>query len=279
MKKVNVLVVRHLELMLFLVLWIIIASSCKKEREITLEEIQAEYSLIGNYHQMGLNFILENLKDNCQYNDVNCDINKLSKTVLISSAQFTIQKLGLSNDSEPSILKLEESINMDFVKSDLDASLIDLIANQIPLTGNQIIYLSKLDLIISNISSNIDLCINSIKNLEYQIYNNCSKEEIPLLFTATSIGANSIVYWYNNYDIWESNIALPELVEKKGTMQKEWFWSALNRMGKADIAGGLVGGCIGALAGGIGAIPGALSGACTASGNCGLVVLYEHLTQ
>jgi len=279
MKKMVDFKVRQLGLMLLLILSVLNLFSCKNAHEKTFEELQSEYALIGDYHEMGLNYILDDLKESCINKETKPGIDQMSKTIKASSVRFTVEILGLNQESEESILRLQESFKLNIAKSDLNESLLTLIDPQVSLSDKQVYYLSELDKLLSENIYDIYQCINAIRNLEYHIYNNCSPEEIPLLFIATSIGANSIAYWYNNFDIWESEIDMTEVSASKGTMHKEWFWGALSRMGKADIAGGLVGAGFGALAGGVGAIPGALAGACNSSGICGLVVIYEHLTE
>jgi len=170
-------------------------------------------------------------------------------------------------------------MDLSIMKSDDPQTIIDMMNGQRPLTTNEVHYLTKLDVILTNVSSGVGQCVNSIRNLEYEIFSSCSDEEINFLFTATAIGANSVEYWYNNYDIWAEELQMPELIDKKGINHKDWFWSSLTRMGRMDILGGITGAALGAIAGGVGAIPGALSGACIASGNCGLMCLYEHLIE
>lgn len=250
-----------------------------KKNQVPFEELTSYYTELGNNHQYGLNCILEDLKAATSESDERLNMEQLFKEVQETSIDFTIEKLGLDNSFENGLLKVQESIKISLTKSDNNQGIVEMMIGQIQLTDNEIRYLKRLDLILSSVSDGIDQCICNIRNLEYEIYSSCSSSEIEFLFTATAIGANSLEYWYNNYDIWAEELHMPELIDKKGIAHKEWFWSSLSRMGRMDIIGGITGAAVGAFAGGVGAIPGALAGACYASGNCGVLCLYEHLTK
>jgi hypothetical protein len=279
MKNVGTYYVSQLVATVVLGVWLVSLSSCNKVHDKSFEELRSTYSMIGDYHQLGLDYILEDLKKVCNNSGDKPNFNELSTAIKYSSARFTSKVLKLDSASEKNLIGLQESISVDFVKTDEDPDLVTSVLDKMTLTSKEILYLSRLNYILSNINYNLDQCVSNIGNLEYEIYNNCSTEEISCLFTATSIATNSVVYWYNNYELWYNELNISEILPMKGTMDKTWFWGALCRMGKADIVGGITGGCIGAIVGGIGAIPGALAGACNASGNCGIVCLYEHLTQ
>jgi len=279
MKKVEFSIVSQFKKATILCLTIFIFSSCTKTNQRSYEDLVRFYSELGKNHQAGLDCILEDLKKVYPNFEERPDLFQLSKTVRNTSVRFTIEKLGLDTMREDDLANLQEKMNLPVAKTDVTPSIIELTDEQIPFTINEIKYLTRLDGILADVSNGVDLCIQNIKKLEYEIYLSCSEEEINRLFVATSIGANSIEYWNNSYDIWADELSVIEMIEKKGIAHKEWFWASLNRMGRADIAGGLSGAFFGALAGGIGAIPGALTGACVASGNCGLVCLYEHLIE
>ena len=278
MEKTVRLRVKHLGIMLML--YLVQSFSCKKNiHEKPLSELQFEYSLIGDYHQSGLEFILEAVKETPISNEKEPWFDQVYKTISTSSVRFTIKTLGLKPESEKTLLELQESITPKFSKSALDGSLISLTNLEGTLTERQVQYLEEIDLLLSENYYDVNQYINGFKNLENQIYFSCSPKELPLLFIATSVGASSITYWYNNLETWENEIDMSEVSAYKGTMHKEWFWGALGRMGRADIAGGLVGAGFGALAGGVGAIPGGLAGACQSSAICGIVVIYEHVAE
>lgn len=279
MKKVEFFSVSRLKFVAILCLLTCFITTCTKPNQRSIEELTSCYAELGNNHQLGLNCILENLKVVNSTSVEELKLNQLYKEVQKSSVAFTIEKLGLDISAENDLLRIQEAMKSSLTKSSIDLSIIEMTNGQIPLTSNEIRYLSKLDVILASVSNGIDQCINNIRNLEYEIFSSCSSEEIDFLFTATSIGVNSVEYWYYNYEIWEEELQIPELIDKKGIAHKEWFWSSLSRMGRMDIVGGITGAALGAFAGGVGAIPGALSGACLASGNCGIMCLYEHLTE
>lgn len=277
MKKVEFFNVSRLKLVAILCLLSFLTTTCTKTNQRSFESLCTSYSELGQNHQLGLDCILEDLKSVIATSNEEVNQEQLFKEVGKTSMNFTIETLGLNTGTKNDLMKICEAMNFSQTKIDDNQSLVEMMNGQILLTNNEIFYLTKLDAILSSVSNGVSQCVTSIRNLEYEIYSSCSEEDINFLFTATSIGANSVEYWYNNYDIWAEELQLPELIEKKGITHKEWFWASLSRMGKMDIIGGLTGGALGALAGGVGAIPGALAGACVASGNCGIACLYEHL--
>jgi len=279
MKKVEFFMVSRLALVALSVICLSLIQSCSVEDEKSFEDLKTQYSLLGENHEIGLNLILEELKKVCKESYEKDNIDQLFETVEKTSVLFTINKLGLEPQTEKELYELQNMLDIHYSKADASQSILDMTNEQVSFTANEVLYLSKLDDILSTACYGIDQCISNISLLEHEIYSHCSYSEACRLFSATSIGANSVVYWYNNYDIWYNELELSAFDMEKGIQHREWFWSSLNRMGKADIAGGLVGGLFGALAGGVGAIPGALSGACIASGNCGLVCIYEHLIE
>lgn len=279
MEKVEFFIVSQLKTTAIICLVVLLMTSCTKTSQRSFDDLVSTYSELGDNHQLGLDCILEDLKSVYANVAEKPDPYQLSKTVKSTSARFTMEMLGLNAGIENELFKIQESINIPLAKTDVSPSILDLTNGQISFSANEIKYLARLDQILANVSSGVNQCVQNIKNLEHEIYLSCSEQEINLLFTATSIGASSIVYWYNNYDIWAQELPFLEMSDKKGIAHKEWFWASLNRMGRADIAGGLSGAFFGAFAAGIGAIPGALAGACTASGNCGLICLYEHLIE
>jgi hypothetical protein len=279
MKKVEFFNVSRLKLVAIIYLLLCFTTTCTKTNQRSFEELTSSYAELGKNHQLGLDCILEDLKviKSASVEELNLD--QLFKEVQKTSIGFTIEKLGLDISAENDLLSIQEAMISLLTKSDVDLSIIEMTSGQIPLTNNEIQYLTKLDDILASVSIGVNQCTNSIRNLEYEIYSSCSSEEIDFLFIATSIGASSVEYWYNNYDIWAEELQIPELIDQKGIAHKDWFWSSLSRMGRMDIIGGITGAACGALAGGVGAIPGALAGACVASGNCGIVCLYEHLVE
>ncbi len=251
-------------------------SSCKKSLNDSFEETIAKYAVVGTYHEEGLNYILDDLKEHHSKTYSKLNLPEMMGIIESSSADFTANSLDIQEESVWQIKELVKSINIENAKLIENPSIINMVEDEVLLTIKQTKYLSDLDGIISCVSLGIDQCVKSIERLELEICQNCQSNELPLLLCATSVGKSSIVYWYKNYYIWEDGLVQNET---KTAKDREWFWSALNRMGKADIAGGLLGGAFGALAGGVGAIPGAIAGACQSSGTCGVVVLYEHLAN
>jgi len=279
MKKVEFFNVSRLKLVILMSLVVFFMTACSKTNQGSLEELRSFYSELGSNHQIGLDCILEDLKGLNLNPNEKLDLDQLSTVVKKTSIRFTIERLGLDPEIENDLNSIQKAMDLSIMKSDDPQTIIDMMNGQRPLTTNEVHYLTKLDVILTNVSSGVGQCVNSIRNLEYEIFSSCSDEEINFLFTATAIGANSVEYWYNNYDIWAEELQMPELIDKKGINHKDWFWSSLTRMGRMDILGGITGAALGAIAGGVGAIPGALSGACIASGNCGLMCLYEHLIE
>lgn len=279
MKKVEFFNVSQLKLVGLMSLVVFFITACAKTNQESLEELTSFYSELGRNHQLGLDCILEDLKSLTVNPNEKLDLDQLSRVVEKTSIRFTVEKLGLDPGIENDLNNIQEAIDFSMRKSDVDQTIIDLMNGQRQLTNKEFYYLSRLDGILSDVNYGVDQCLSRIKNLEYEIFSSCSSEEVNFLFSGTAIGANSLEYWYDNYDIWVEELQIPELIDKKGIAHKDWFWSSLRRMGRADIAGGLTGGALGAIAGGVGAVPGALAGACMASGNCGIVCLYEHLIE
>jgi hypothetical protein len=254
-------------------------SSCTKKLNDPFDDTIAEFAIVGSSHMKGLDYILEDLKLNYASSPFNPSLSEMKMFIATSSANFTIATLKIKNESIWSIRNLVKSIEIPYEKSDDSPSIIDMVGLDVALTAKQYEYVVALDDLVASVSLGIDQCIGSIENLERSIYENCTANEMQLLLCATAIGKSSLLYWYENYYIWENDVISIEMDCTKTEDDRKWFWSALNRMGKADIAGGIVGGAFGALAGGVGAVPGAVAGACQASGTCGLVVIYERIFE
>lgn len=279
MKKVEFFCVSQLKLVAILCFFPFLVTSCTKTDRRSFEELTLHYAELGNNHQLGLEYILQDLKSITYGADAELMPEQLFKKVQKTSIDFTVERLGLDAGTETDLLRIHDALNISMTKSNINQGIIEMTNGQIPLTYNEIRYLTKLDLILSGVSAGIDQCMTSIRNLEYEIFSSCSSVEIDFLFTATAIGANSVEYWYNNFDIWTKELMTPEMIDRKGIAHSDWFWASLSRMGRMDIIGGITGAALGAIGGGVGAIPGALAGACYASGNCGVLCLYEHLTE
>jgi len=277
MKKFQFNKARVFGLMTMALISLIILTNCKKSMNDSFDDTIAKYSVLGTMHEDGLDSIFERLKENYSHKLTTFDFAEIRRTVEAVSVDFTVKSFKFDQESKWQVKEIAKSYSGGSTKYEDDPNLLEMINDDLFLTSAQTFYLTKLNEIISGISQGVDYCISAIEMLEQEIYTGCPSSDQSLLFSATSIAKGSVNYWYENYYIWESEFLLnnPELTKTKE--DRVWFWSALNRMGKADIAGGIWGGACGAAAGGVGAIPGALAGACTSSGLCGVVVLYDRL--
>jgi len=129
------------------------------------------------------------------------------------------------------------------------------------LTSDQQQLLLKINDIIDNESDpgNIITNLNLLLNIESQLL---PVEDRNVIYAAASIGIQSIDYWYNNINEWDTTFAeLQKAITSSETI-KGWFsWRSFAKSDVAGAIGGAIGGAlVGSAAAGVGAGPGALAG-------------------
>tara|TARA_B110001452_G_C15181996_1_gene410547 strand:- start:199 stop:1071 length:873 start_codon:yes stop_codon:yes gene_type:complete len=270
----------------------LITYSCSKENEIG--EVQTiDYEKIGKEHNLGLEFIFNELKSkkisiNPKGNNYENFIKETKKASIsfIESSNIT-NHIDYENSSRifASYDKLaNKSINLKRkgVYSEIDP--IDEMKNQVELTTLQVKFFDELNQAISGIdlTAGLEVTINKIKLIEEKIISDCNEDEKFILLSSTSIARNSLKYWSTNLEKWINELNENATSGKSAnfkTFSKSsdwgWFTDTLKSMGKSDVVGGVMGAAIGSVAAGVGALPGAVAGACYSSAGRGIVALTE----
>ncbi len=249
--------------------------SCQKNESAYREKV-FDYEQIGIDHNKGMEYIFEYLKSetvNKQTDLRNApaifDLTEQATLSLIQREKI-INKLNFDQ-----ITPIFEKFNFDISRSGEADDLVSSIHSKIPLSDIQIYYLNQLDEIISNLEIGLEPTIAEIKKLESDIITQCTKDEVVILLSSTSVARHSLKYWTDNYEKWL--IELGENPDKKQNVStRSWFSDTIKDMGKADAVGGAIGACVGSIAGGVGAAPGAVSGACYSSAGRGICSLLDH---
>ena len=88
-----------------------------------------------------------------------------------------------------------------------------------------------------------------------------SSEERSIIYAATTIGIESVIYWNEHSYKWLSTVG-DVISLKSPKSSKGWFdWGSVGKSDIAGAVGGAIGGAlVGAAVGGVGAIPGAAAG-------------------
>ena len=243
-----------------------------------------DYEQIGIEHNKGLDYVFDYLKKEelggrLSLKRIN-NVFDLTKQATISFAKTSDITKDIDFDKLPLIF---QPFNQNKVKSAGTDKLTSSIETEIELSQLQVLFLNRLDEVMSNLEIGLQPTIEKIKDIELDIKEQCSNEESELLLAATVVGRYSLEYWLNNYEKWISELSGGDITIKatilksaNATEDWDWFWDTLGNMGKSDVVGGAIGAGVGALAGGVGAIPGAVAGACYSSAGRGIVALYDH---
>lgn len=257
--------------------------SCQKEENVSMNEL-FDYEQIGIEHNKGLDYVFDYLKKEelggrLSLKRIN-NVFDLTKQATISFAKTSDITKDIDFDKLPLIF---QPFNQNKVKSAGTDKLTSSIETEIELSQLQVLFLNRLDEVMSNLEIGLQPTIEKIKDIELDIKEQCSNEESELLLAATVVGRYSLEYWLNNYEKWISELSGGDITIKatilksaNATEDWDWFWDTLGNMGKSDVVGGAIGAGVGALAGGVGAIPGAVAGACYSSAGRGIVALYDH---
>lgn len=263
----------------------LIIYSCNKENE-TLETQTINYEKIGKEHNLGLEFIFNELKNKkISVDNKGDNFENLMIETKKSSVSF-VENLELTRN-----LNYKKTINIfnEYDKlADKDIKyrrkgtqsnnnpIIEM-KNQVDLSELQIKFFGQLDNAISDldIDLGLDLTIERIKEMEKNIKLECPEEAQFLLLSSTSIAKNSLEYWNNNLEKWMNLLnenSKNKTFSKTVTFSKfsdwGWFSDTLKSMGKSDVVGGVIGTFV---AGPVGTV----AGACYSSAGRGIVALAD----
>lgn len=238
-----------------------------------LSSIPAEYKVIGEKHNEGLDYIFEELSKNkieiVKTRNCNSDVFDLIKD---ASASFVLGTSSYGDLQKEELLKIvnNESMITKQTRSSVNSTGV--------FSDKQMRFVDKYMAIIEEYDGDINVVINKLMRLQDQIMSSCNNEEKMPLLTMISVGCYSLQYWNENLHKWDAlnpngteNLMMnartrSDVIEVNATDEEwEWFKSTLISMGISDGIGAAIGGGLGALAGGVGAIPGAISSGCNAS--------------
>lgn len=260
--------------------------SCQKN-EIEPTNEPFDYEQIGIEHNKGLDYVFENLKKEELSGKLSIErVDNLFDLTKQATISFTKTSVITKNIDYSKLPLIFQTFNHNKLKSAGTDELTTSIETEIELSQLQILFLNRLDEVMSNLKIGFQPTIEKIKDIELDIKKQCSNEESELLLAATVVGRYSLEYWQNNYEKWIFELSGGEITINASTLKSahstkdwDWFWDTLGDMGKSDVVGGAIGAGVGALAGGIGAAPGAVAGACYSSAGRGIVALYDHWTE
>lgn len=264
----------------------IVTVSCEKwvndENSGELLSIPAEYKVIGEKHNEGLDYIFEELSKNkieiVKTRNCNSDVFELIKN---ASASFALGTSTYDDLQKEDLLKLvnNESIITKQTRCSVNSSGV--------FSDKQMRFVNKYMTIIETLDDDINVVINELMRLQDQIISSCNNEEKMPLLTMISVGCYSLQYWNENLHKWDAlnpngtktlmiNPRTRSSVTEVNATQEEWEWfkSTLISMGQSDGIGAGIGAGLGALAGGVGAIPGAVMTGCNASAGAGIKELF-----
>ena len=279
-KKYNMKKIVKLILPMFMVGLIIY--SCTKENEIN--DIQTiDYEKIGKEHNLGLDFIFNELKNKkISIDSKGNNFENLMIETKKSSTSFVEYSELTSNLNSKNIINIFNEYDKLAVKdikyrrkgTKSNSNPIIEMKDQVELTAFQIKFFDQLDNVISNLDLGLDLTIEKINEIEKNILLECPKGEQFLLLSSTSIAKNSLTYWNNNLEKWLNLLnedPKNKTFSKTVTFSKNdwgWFSDTLKSMGKSDVVGGVIGLCVAGP-------PGAVAGACYSSAGRGVVALFD----
>ncbi len=205
---------------------IVVAISCTKNETATVSQkyTPSQFEQVGRIHSQGLDFVITSLNQKTFSVNQRANNKRNLSEILVENekAAFAFVKQQMPNltaDQEKLLsdnFKVITQKGIDYVSKmrangysakvavdELSNSIINDVSKYLSAGQNE-----KLLLVINAIntqSSNIDLLMRSLDDIESQVYS-LSTEEQPVIFSAISIARSSSQYWKANYDSWQQQI-------------------------------------------------------------------------
>lgn len=240
---------------------------CKKNTT-TPSSIINKYSAMGQLHNEGLDFILNNLFDNCtKTKNEGLTIDACSLMAIVKESVIMFSE---KNKLYPSIITKDGNFDMDYIYSIIEQNGSNdnffYFIDYVNCSQVQINFFLQIQEALNNPNNDIAACIQKITSIENEIAHNCNQSDYDLLLTATLIAKSSLRYWEDNFNKWAKVLVYQNEISK--TEDWAWFRDTIIEMGKCDLLSGVIG-CIGGPAG-------AVAGACYGSAASGISELAKH---
>ncbi|MDX2414882.1 MAG: hypothetical protein QNK33_06800 [Bacteroidales bacterium] len=254
------------KLTLGLITLVMMTISCEKEEDSFNDlEIKQMFEESAKLHTEAMDVILASLySSSISKDEISPFIEKTASDFLESNDCLNNHNIPKQKIFVEECTKLKDFYNQkskNAISSDLEYLKYTISLYGDLLSNNQKIILNKIDSLLSDCSSS-EVIISELTNIKDVLALKLPAEERLVIYSATTIGIESVSYWKNNIDSWTRAIE----VNSKGMIsfnnKTKWFnWT---ECGKSDVAGAIggaiAGGLVGAVAGGVGAAPGAVTG-------------------
>lgn len=237
--------------------------SCKKD-ENHAKDFKKDFEQASLKHNEAMDFVLSSIKSKKSISkeqilvDVRESVNEYidCNAIFFSDLQESSIILNREADRLISFYKRKKSVDEKIVNEHTDFLLntIQSYSEQLSLVQKEL--LLEINSVFEK-ESNPEIIISKLNFIKDVKCLSLPESERNVVYAATTIGVQSVEYWYGNLDKW-----IFAITNKKGNREsfseKGWFnWGSV---GKNDVAGAIGGAIGGAAAGGVGAGPGALIG-------------------
>jgi len=224
----------------------IIFISCNKETEKQPEsyDLETYCKTIGAEHNRGLEYVYEQLKEEKLKTGKieGSDVLELAKRHTIdflemNQSSFVKDNIDISiSGAQKAFIWVENEYSFNsrtFENSNSDQLWPQEIEDS--LTAKQKELLTILNNAINDKSLDLNATLSIFDNVKERVKNECTQEEIPVLFAAIGIGVNSLTYWNNNFDKW---MVLASTTTNKAANVCDSCIS-WKQIGKVDVASGV----------------------------------------
>ncbi|MEA2077612.1 MAG: hypothetical protein U9O95_06295 [Candidatus Marinimicrobia bacterium] len=239
-------------LVIGLVLFLACGEAGMEERS-SIDQLRDQYSVVGIEHNEGLKYVYEKLASTPNISSLSYDeglllIENANKEFVASKYDIGINEVLCKQISD--LFHTYKNKEIFFAKSSFDEDLFNDPEITDSLSENQLALLNELDQILSE---DLDLSSKSynIEELEERALLILSERERPPFYSATNVAKYSILYWTENYSMWESILTSNDSSLAKPTN----FWGDLRDLAGADAFGAVVGALGGLATGGTASIP------------------------
>ncbi|MCY1636321.1 hypothetical protein [Marinifilum sp. D737] len=121
--------------------------SCSKDSNVDEIQSKVDYEKIGQEHNKGLDHVFQYLKDNKVSEKLKSSVD-LTSLVHNGTIDFLETSEFTRNENITQITKTFPSLTFSKIKSAGSDDIVSAVESEVNLTENQVIYLSKLDLIL-----------------------------------------------------------------------------------------------------------------------------------
>ncbi len=218
-------------------------ASCKSNVE-TTKSHTLDYEMVGELHNEGLDFILEEIKSQPTTKN---GVREISRQFIDNAIEKFLNNNNINTGYESVITRSASELNESV------AELSDSTAK---------IYYAKIQKVFySSEFSNSKDAIEHIEAIEEEIKLNCTGSDLSALLCGASVAKNTLIYWEKNTAKWVEAITG---ANTRVLTRAEWSWKEFGGQDVSGaVAGAVVGAGVGSLAGGAGAVPGAIVGGLT----------------